>query len=598
MDRLRRLLRRPPTPAGAGGSRDDGTPPNGRHFRDAGSPDPRRMALIAAVLVPVIVLVLLVAGWAIDAAALSGQVMRNVEIAGQSVGGLGEDSLPEVMEEIAEEVAARPVTIVSDGTSYETTAGEIGLTVDQDRTATEALQTGRDQPVLMRPFSWVSSFFKHREVPIRYTVSESEVTATLLELQGSDIESPAEPSIELTDQGFVVVPGRPGLGVDTEDVATKLPEVAAESSDGPIEIEAARTEFAPRFSDEEAQELADRANAITADGLVIKAGDRAETTVDAQRLRSWLRPDMSEGELRLAIKKDAVNEALPELFSSISAEAQDAGVTLEGGQPVVTPSSEGVRCCGGDSPQKILQALRDQAGEVTLEVEIIQPELTTEKAEGLGIEQPVGGNHAWRDGAPTTAGPGFTTYHAAGQSRVTNIHRMADIVRGALVLPGEDFSINEHVGPRTREKGFVPAGAIRNGEHVDEVGGGVSQFATTLFNAAYFAGLDIPTYQAHSEYFSRYPRGREATMGHPAPDLVIRNNTPYGILIWTSYTDTSLTVTIYSSPHATAEQTGITESQSGNCTVVTTTRTRTYPDGRTENDTFRATYRPAEGVFC
>src|SRR3546814_10120306 len=95
-----------------------------------------------------------------------------------------------------------------------------------------------------------------------------------------------------------------------------------------------------------------------------------------------------------------------------------------------------------------------------------------------------------------------------------------------------------------------------------------------MFNAAYFAGLEILESQAHSEYFDRYPYGREATMGFPAPDLEFRNDTPYGILIWTSYTDTSLTVTLYSSPHATAEQTDLSESQSGSCKVVTTTRDR------------------------
>jgi len=134
---------------------------------------------------------------------------------------------------------------------------------------------------------------------------------------------------------------------------------------------------------------------------------------------------------------------------------------------------------------------------------------------------------------------------------------------------------------------------------VSEVGGGVSQFATTLFNAAYFAGLDIVEYQAHSEYFSRYPRGREATMGYPAPDLKIENDTPYGVLIWTSYTESSLTVTLYSTPYAQAEQTGIREARSGNCAVVTTERTRTFVDGRPPvTDTFRATYRPGPGQFC
>ena len=109
----------------------------------------------------------------------------------------------------------------------------------------------------------------------------------------------------------------------------------------------------------------------------------------------------------------------------------------------------------------------------------------------------------------------------------------------------------------------MPAGAIRDGQHVEEVGGGVSQFATTMFNAAYFAGLQIDSSQAHSEYFDRYPRGREATMGFPAPDVRFTNDTPYGIMIWTSYTDSSLTITLYSTPYARGEQTAITESPVG-----------------------------------
>ena len=120
------------------------------------------------------------------------------------------------------------------------------------------------------------------------------------------------------------------------------------------------------------------------------------------------------------------------------------------------------------------------------------------------------------------------------------------------------------------------------------------------FNAAYFGGLDIVEYQAHSEHFQRYPRGREATMGYPNPDLKIHNNTPYGIMIRTSYTDTSVTVTLWSTPYITAEQTGISESPSGvGCPTVTTTRTRTWlSDRHTDTDTFRATYRNVSDVDC
>lgn len=181
---------------------------------------------------------------------------------------------------------------------------------------------------------------------------------------------------------------------------------------------------------------------------------------------------------------------------------------------------------------------------------------------------------------------------------MTNIHRIADLVRGAVIRPGETFSVNEHVGRRTREKGFVSDGVIYDGVLTEDVGGGVSQFATTLFNAALYAGLDFGTYQSHSLYISRYPRGHEATISFPAPDLEIVNNTPYGVLLWPEYTDTSITVRLFSTDHVEVEVGDPTPRPQGNCTRWTTPRVRTYPDGSTETDTVFALYRPEEGVRC
>jgi vancomycin resistance protein YoaR len=193
----------------------------------------------------------------------------------------------------------------------------------------------------------------------------------------------------------------------------------------------------------------------------------------------------------------------------------------------------------------------------------------------------------------------FTTSHACCESRVQNIHRIADIVQGKVVEPGETFSLNDYVGPRTTAKGFAEAGVIYNGRFTTDVGGGVSQFTTTMFNAAFFAGLDFVEYQAHTIYISRYPYGREATLSYPSPDLKFTNNTPFGILLWPTYTGTSITVTVYSSPWVSGDQTGQQRQSAGRCTRVITERTRTWViDGRQEVDTVTALYQPGEGVRC
>ena len=145
----------------------------------------------------------------------------------------------------------------------------------------------------------------------------------------------------------------------------------------------------------------------------------------------------------------------------------------------------------------------------------------------------------------------FTTFHPAGQARVINIQTMADSVSGYLVMPGEWFSLNEVIGRRTTAKGYVPAGAIIGGwvqccDNPANVGGGTSQFATTFYNAIFFSGLeDVPVSlrsrppnianSPHTLWFSKYPAGREATMGYPDNDVRFRNDTDTAVLIVTAH---------------------------------------------------------------
>ncbi len=560
---------------------------------------PRRRWLVGLLLAPFVLLLLLVLAWAVDTS--SGAVARNVTLAGVDIGGLSEDELAGRVGDVAETFSTMPVELEVGDAVYETTTADLGLTVHEDRTAERALEVGDSSFIGAQPFSWAWSLIANRQAPVLLQVNEAQLATEVVALEGDARTPPTEPTVELVDGAFEVVPGQDGRGLDPVDIAHRLPGVAeaAVADDlGVIRLELEQVAIPPLGSEEEAQAAADEAEELVGEPVevVTSGGTRSVTS---EQLRSWVQlTSNQDGSVALTFVEDKVAPTLRRVFADVEGHPVDASVTLEGGVPVVVPGRDGTVCCADGAGAAILAAL--EGGTRRVELELVQgpPSFTTEDAQAYGIKEPVGGSFAWRNGAPTTAGPGFTTYHAPSGARITNIHRMADIVRGTLVGPGETFSINEVVGERTAAKGFVPAGAIREGKHVDEIGGGVSQFATTMFNAAYFAGLQIDESQAHSEYFDRYPRGREATMGYPAPDLKWTNDTPYGILVWTSYTQSSLTITLYSTPHARAEQTGSSESRVGNCTVVTTTRTITYPDGQTRQDKFRATYRPGEGQRC
>jgi hypothetical protein len=175
--------------------------------------------------------------------------------------------------------------------------------------------------------------------------------------------------------------------------------------------------------------------------------------------------------------------------------------------------------------------------------------------------------------------------------------RISELVSGVVLRPGASFSVNDHVGPRTEEKGFVPGGAILEGEFVEQIGGGVSQFATTMYNAAYFGGYELVRYKAHSYYISRYPMGREATLNYQTVDLEIRNNSPYGLLIEATTTGSSVTVTTWGTEwveveSVTGEPFNVRQGRVRNGFDVVDTRVLRFPDVRVEREERFTLYLP------
>jgi vancomycin resistance protein YoaR len=168
------------------------------------------------------------------------------------------------------------------------------------------------------------------------------------------------------------------------------------------------------------------------------------------------------------------------------------------------------------------------------------------------------------------------------------------VLDGTYVAPGDLLSLNGVAGPRTRAKGYLADGAIIRGELEDVVGGGVSQFATTLFNAAFFAGLPIEEHQPHSFYISRYPAGRESTVNFGSIDVKVRNDTGNGFLVKTSSTARSVTVAIYGNNggRTVTSTTGPRVGRSGGGFTINVTRTITGGDGKGGTRVFRTVYNP------
>ncbi len=522
------------------------------------------------------------AAWALDGHAHDGRVARNVALAGRDIGGMKRSELDAAVERLASSYPSTAVRVEAGASRFKTTAGELGVAIDKRATADAAMRVGKGGALPGRVVSWIGSFLRDRHVKPRVDVDRGTVAATVARFDSGPKDEPVEPSIAYRKSKFAVVPGKAGTGIDPRKVIALIPD--AVGSGGPFTIHTKRGAVPPRFSKERAAELAEEAARVTRTGLPVRAG-AASATVPVSQLRSWLTTRAGSSDLELAVDPDRALSDLAKLLPRAGTPPVDAGFQVTSSGIVITASKSGTKCCAASATERIIAALADRPSKpLELALIVAEPKRDEDDARKLGIKEQVST---------------FTTPHKCCEARVKNIHRIADLTRGHVIEPGTTFSVNDFIGKRTAAKGFVKAPVIENGQHSDDIGGGISPFATTIFNAAFFAGLEFGEYQSHSLYISRYPYGREATMGYPHPDLQLKNITPHGILIWPTYSSTRLTVTFYSTKYfKSVVQSKQTKSAQGTCTVVRTERTRTHSDGDTKVDNVTARYRADEGLNC
>ncbi len=533
-----------------------------------------RRRLIFVVL-PLLLLAATYATATIDIRNHDGRVLRGVTLGGVDVGGMTVDELNDEFDIISSFMSTAPVYIETPDAAYQIDAERLGLTLDRRATLATLFEQGRGGISALRPFSWLSALFDKRDVDAVVRLDSSEAENGLLAVSKTISVEPGDPTLVLINGRLELEPGTPGNILDVEQLVRDLSAALPNGPGQEIFVDAVTT--TDSMVDVEIQALVDLINGQTrsdiefiVNGLSIRARP--------DEFRSWVELDLDgkdpRARLNTAVMYRWINAA-----AGIAQGDIDTRALIVNGDQIRLPISNAVICCRAEVGDQVLDAVL--SGTSSIGLDLIVDDLGP--LADLGIAELIGE---------------FTTQHPPDQDRVINIQRMADIVRGAVIAPGGTFSLNGNVGERTTGRGFVPAGVIYNGVFAEDVGGGVSQFATTLFNAAFFSGLDFVRYQSHSIYIDRYPFGREATVSWPSVDLKVRNPTEFPVLIWTEYTPTSITVKLFGTATGSSEQTGQTTEPLNECTRVRTERTRTYDDGRVEIDSVGAIYQPEEGLDC
>jgi VanW like protein len=521
-------------------------------------------------------------GWSSHVRHDGDQVAAKVVYAGVPVEGLTPEAVEDVVAERAQQVLSQDVTIEVGDQALSVPLNRLGFSYDIATNTRDILETRHQGTVWSQFSSWAVGGFATAKVDEVWSFDRQAASTALEHHPGLTPTVVREPEIVSEDGHLIAVHGQAGTEADVDGIVDALSKI--DLLNPPRTIEAVVDTRPPEVTDLQVDQLAEHLNDLTSEGVDVAVEGR-QVVLPESTLNRYLSATVENGQLVPHVDGPGLQQTLESTFVGPVGDFTHPTFNVVDDQIQVVSVGETppVCCKAGIGEWLGTRLIEGAAGPFSLPSRpSTDPELTA-LADGSYIVDKVSE---------------FTTPHHCCETRVKNIDRIADIVRGYYLIPGETLSLNAFVGPRTKENGFFSAGAIRQGHLISEVGGGVSQFATTIFNAAFFAGLDFVEYQSHSIYFSRYPYGREATISNPRPDLSFTNTTPYPILIWTSYTDTSITVSMYSTNYVDVVDLGQTSSRRGQCTHVDTKRQRTYQDGTVVVDGFVADYRPAEGLDC
>ena len=451
----------------------------------------------------------------------TGGIPPKVSVAGVDIGAMSVDDARAALQAHSEQALRGRVTFTAaddPGISITLDAATVASAGKIDE-AIEAAQSsrGRVGSVLAR-----LGLAGRKELSLRYSL-EDQALAALVRDVGARLGESAVSATVAVDRGEIVTtPARPGRAVNRAALTTALATL-------PEAVVIATRAAAPAADDDDARRAKDLATRVVATGRDVTLDGRTAVLTPDVALDA-LRFPVRKGTIAVELDPDALRAALVKPLGIAERSPTDARLAIRGNRVAVVPSTPGRRLDGVALSTAIV---RDpDAPTVAASVITAKPSFTTAEAKALGIREKVSE---------------FTTPYQCCQPRVTNIQRAARILDGTILAAGKRFSLNDALGERVASRGFVEAPAIAAGELVDSVGGGVSQVSTTMYNAAFFAGLELEAHTPHEFYISRYPMGREATVSWRQPDLVFLNDWDAAILMSVRAGSNGITVSFYSS---------------------------------------------------
>ena len=568
---------------------------------------PGRGALAGIIGVGLLVLV-----WGGAAVATTQHIFAGSTVSGVDVGDMSPDEARQVVADQIGAELAQPAVLSVDEFTDTLVPADSGVAVDA------AASIDRLTGPTINPVTLIKRL-SGTDVHAVTTVDSGELTNALNARLGTLATGTADAVVTLDGTTPVVTPGADGTGMDV-DASVKA--LSAGWPLGQETIDLVGGTARPAITDDDAKAFVDSVlTPLLSDSLTVTAaGTSVEKTAASRQV--VLSPDQiadltvistEGGELSAVLDSQRLHDTIIDAMGAIETAPTNAGWTIDGSaegaagaKPQYVAPSPGEGIDTDALNQQLVDAgttgTTSDGRTVALTMITTQPEITTPEKD-WGITEVTGE---------------FSTPFSSEPGRDQNLIRGAEQMNGQIVMPGETFSVEQALGPVDYEHGFTDAGVISNGQHVDALGGGLSQIGTTMFNVGFEAGMDDIEHHPHSYYFDRYPAGREATLWTGQKDVKFANSTPYAALIQAWVADGEVHTRIWSTHYYDVSITSserynyrpvqtITRPAGAGCQAysggnpgfdITVTRTRTAPDKAVPDDVLTTTYDADNNIAC
>lgn len=538
------------------------------------------------------------------ALAVGGDIDQGTRVLGVDLGGMSRAEARQALTRQLGPAAAAPITVKIGDRVEKADPAAFGLSLDAEATVDRAVRTGYG------PGTVIGSLFASGSRDVAPVIGMNEQTArAAVDRLGLTTEQHVRDGAITFEKGTAkAVTPLPGVSLVEDRALATLRDAYLRPHTAPVVLPVERTE--PRVGAEETgramRQFAEPA--MSGPVTLTVAGRRMSITPAVLGEHLKMRTD-GQGRLVPALDSKGLlsDPAVAPTIDEVTRTPRNAvpGLAADG-RVVITDQGRTGRKVTQDALGRAVLPLLTRTGAAARSGEVatvaVQPDLTTDETRRLGIKEKVSS---------------FTVEFPAAPYRTTNIGRAVELINGSVVMPGQEWSFNRTVGERTPENGFVDGIMINDGQYVKSPGGGVSAVATTMYNAAFFAGVKPVEHGAHSFYIERYPEGREATVAWGTLDLRWINDSGHPLYIQARSTDTSLTISFlgtkkYDEIRATkGPRTNITppgkRTGSGDTCEVQTplegfdvTVGRTFVQGGKEvkHEDFKTHYTPRDEVTC